>query len=162
MKPAFCIVVINVPLTGDIVISTLLHLLHISLKSQGDLSVTWCLFFLGCLWISNEGWTLSLITTLPTGQRISKWTSADVIPPTKHSTTESCQRPYCVENTGSLPNSEVKQRKARIVLGWVTAREVLRVLLAFYIFHRPLIPAPSAYIMNLLCLVSGLLTPHIR
>ena len=42
-----------------------------------------------------------------------------------------CQRPYCVENTGSLPNSEVKHRKARIVLGWVTAREVLRVLLAF-------------------------------
>ncbi len=45
----------------------------------------------------------------------------------------SRQRPYCVENTGSLPNSEVKHRKARIVLGWVTAREVLRVLLAFFI-----------------------------
>ena len=43
-----------------------------------------------------------------------------------------CQRPYCVENTGSHPNSEVKRRKARIVLGWVTAREVLRVLLAFF------------------------------
>ena len=41
------------------------------------------------------------------------------------------QRPYCVECTGSLPNSEVKPRKARIVLGWVTAREVLRVLLTF-------------------------------
>jgi hypothetical protein len=48
-------------------------------------------------------------------------------------THKTCQRPYCVENTGSLPNSEVKQRKARIVLGWVTAREVLRVLLAFYL-----------------------------
>ena len=48
------------------------------------------------------------------------------------------QRPYCGENTGSLPNSEVKHRKARIVLGWVTAREVLRVLLAFsfiYLFY---------------------------
>ena len=42
------------------------------------------------------------------------------------------QRPYCVECTGSLPNSEVKPRKARIVLGWVTAREVLRVLLTFF------------------------------
>ncbi len=47
-----------------------------------------------------------------------------------------CQRPYCVENTGSLPNSEVKHRKARIVLGWVTAREVLRVLLAFLSIHK--------------------------
>ncbi|KAF4756144.1 hypothetical protein FOZ63_027957, partial [Perkinsus olseni] len=36
------------------------------------------------------------------------------------------QRPYCVEYTGSHPNSEVKRRKARIVLGWGTAREVLR------------------------------------
>lgn len=41
------------------------------------------------------------------------------------------QRPYCVECTGSLLNSVVKWRKARIVLGWVTAREVLRVLLTF-------------------------------
>ena len=43
-----------------------------------------------------------------------------------------CQRPYCVECTGSHLNSEVKPRKARIVLGWVTAREVLRVLLTFF------------------------------
>ena len=42
-----------------------------------------------------------------------------------------CQRPYCVEYTRSHPNSEVKQRKARSVLGWGTAWEVLRVLLAF-------------------------------
>ena len=46
----------------------------------------------------------------------------------------NCQRPYCVECTGSLPHSEVKPRKARIVLGWVTAREVLRVLLTFFAF----------------------------
>ena len=42
-----------------------------------------------------------------------------------------CQRPYRVECTGSLPNSEVKRRRARLVLGWGTAREDLRVLLAF-------------------------------
>ena len=40
------------------------------------------------------------------------------------------QRPYRVECTGSLPNSEVKRRRARLVLGWGTAREDLRVLLA--------------------------------
>ena len=42
-----------------------------------------------------------------------------------------CQRPYCAEHTRSHQNSEVKQRKARSVLGWGTAWEVLRVLLAF-------------------------------
>ena len=41
------------------------------------------------------------------------------------------QRPYSVENTRSHLNSEVKQPKARSVLGWGTAWEVLRVLLAF-------------------------------
>ena len=41
------------------------------------------------------------------------------------------QRPYRVENTGSLPNSAVKQRRARLVLGWGTAWESLGVLLAF-------------------------------
>ena len=43
------------------------------------------------------------------------------------------QRPYFVEYTRSHPNSEVKRRKARSVLGWGTAREALRVLLAFCI-----------------------------
>jgi hypothetical protein len=37
-------------------------------------------------------------------------------------------RPYRVECTGSLPTSEVKRRRARLVLGWGTAREDLRVL----------------------------------
>ena len=46
------------------------------------------------------------------------------------------QRPYFVEYTRSHPNSEVKRRKARSVLGWGTAREALRVLLAFLIFPR--------------------------
>ena len=31
--------------------------------------------------------------------------------------------PYHVENTGSRPITEVKQRRARLVLGWVTAWE---------------------------------------
>ena len=40
-------------------------------------------------------------------------------------------RPYRVECTRSLPTSEVKRRRARLVLGWGTAREDLRVLSAF-------------------------------
>ena len=32
-------------------------------------------------------------------------------------------RPYHVENTSSRPITEVKQRRARLVLGWVTAWE---------------------------------------
>ena len=44
------------------------------------------------------------------------------------------QRPYRVENTGSLPNSAVKQRRARLVLGWGTACESLGVLLSFFCF----------------------------
>ena len=44
----------------------------------------------------------------------------------------SCRwRPYRVECTGSLPTSEVKRRRARLVLGWGTAWEDLRVLTAF-------------------------------
>ena len=43
-------------------------------------------------------------------------------------------RPYRVEYTGSLLTSEVKRRRARLVLGWGTAWEHLRVLLAFLIF----------------------------
>ena len=57
-------------------------------------------------------------------------------PPDKHRgvVTTSLQgrwRPYRVECTGSLPTSEVKGRRARLVLGWGTAREDLRVLPAF-------------------------------
>jgi hypothetical protein len=47
------------------------------------------------------------------------------------------QRPYFVEYTRSHPNSEVKRRKARSVLGWGTAREALRVLLAFCVRRPP-------------------------
>ena len=42
------------------------------------------------------------------------------------------RRPYRVEYTGSLLTSEVKRRRARLVLGWGTAREDLRVLSAFF------------------------------
>ena len=45
------------------------------------------------------------------------------------------QRPYHVENTGSRPITEVKQRRARLVLGWVTAWES-RVLQAFYLLQH--------------------------
>ena len=45
-------------------------------------------------------------------------------------------RPYRVECTGSLPTSEVKRRRARLVLGWGTAREDLRVLPAFSCLTR--------------------------
>ena len=52
-----------------------------------------------------------------------------------------CRRPYRVEYTGSLLTSEVKRRRARLVLGWGTAREDLRVLSAFYL--GPLVPTVS-------------------
>ena len=42
-----------------------------------------------------------------------------------------CRRPYRVECTGSLLASEVKRHRARLVLGWGTAWEDLRVLSAF-------------------------------
>ena len=48
-------------------------------------------------------------------------------------------RPYHVECTGSLLTSEVKQRRARSVLGWGTAWEDLRVLSAFlpsFVWHH--------------------------
>ena len=45
------------------------------------------------------------------------------------------QRPYHVECTASRPISEVKQRWAWLVLGWVTAWEH-QVLLAFYFLEH--------------------------
>ena len=42
-----------------------------------------------------------------------------------------CWRPYRVECTGPLLTSEVKRHRARLVLGWGTAWEHLRVLPAF-------------------------------
>ena len=46
-------------------------------------------------------------------------------------TSAFCQRPYHAEYTGSRLITAVKQRWARLVLGWVTAWEH-RVLLAFF------------------------------
>ena len=46
----------------------------------------------------------------------------------------SCQRPYHAEHTGSRPITEVKQRRASSVLGWVTAWEH-GVLLASFFFR---------------------------
>ena len=48
----------------------------------------------------------------------------------------SRQRPYHVENTSTRPITEVKQRWARLVLGWVTAWEH-RVLLSSTLFSLP-------------------------
>ena len=47
------------------------------------------------------------------------------------------RRPYRIECTGSLLTSEVKQCRARSVLGWGTAWEDLRVLSAFYVARLP-------------------------
>ena len=55
--------------------------------------------------------------------------------PTTHCVLKACsvfrRRPYRVECTGSLSTSEVKRHRARLVLGWGTAWEDLRVLSAF-------------------------------
>ena len=55
-------------------------------------------------------------------------------------------RPYRVECTGSLPTSEVKRRRARLVLGWGTAREDLRVLPAFC-FNRAVLRLGSLLVL---------------
>jgi hypothetical protein len=46
------------------------------------------------------------------------------------------RRPYRVECTGSLLTSKVKRRRARLVLGWGTAREDFRVLSAIHILYK--------------------------
>ena len=55
-------------------------------------------------------------------------------------------RPYLAESTRSHLNSEVKPQRARQVPWWGTARENLRVLLAFYLawLYRRLQPLPPA------------------
>ena len=64
------------------------------------------------------------------------------------------RRPYRVEYTGSLLTSEVKRRRARLVLGWGTAREDLRVLSAFHI--RRLTQHPKVRRFVALCFISYL------
>ena len=63
-----------------------------------------------------------------------------------------CLRPYCVECTRSHPNSEVKRRKARSVLGWGTAWEALRVPLAFYFSAEG---TPAVYFLEMTTKASG-------
>ena len=41
----------------------------------------------------------------------------------KNNNSKICLGPYHVESTGSRPITEVKQRRAQLVLGWVTAWE---------------------------------------
>ena len=60
-------------------------------------------------------------------------------------------RPYRVEYTGSLPTSEVKRRRARLVLGWGTAWEHLRVLSAFPFFPK------NVWVLNFSGFKNGLL-----
>ena len=55
----------------------------------------------------------------------------------------SRRRPYRVECTGSLLTSEVKQHRARLVLGWGTAWEDLRVLSAFSFERLAIDPIPT-------------------
>ena len=74
---------------------------------------------------------------------------------------KTCQRPYCVEHTGSHPNSEVKRHKARIVLGWVTAREVLWVLLAFLARLFPVQNISAVGSRNTGCLLLSAIHPQI-
>ena len=62
---------------------------------------------------------------------------------------DACRRrPYRVECTGSLPTSEVKRRRARLVLGWGTAWEHLRVLSAFASRREDPYPHPSNILLS--------------
>ena len=63
------------------------------------------------------------------------------------------RRPYRVECTGSLSTSEVKQHRARLVLGWGTAWEDLRVLSAFCMFGIPSSSPPPGFLLGLFVLV---------
>ena len=67
-----------------------------------------------------------------------------VLAPTRTWNLSSRWRPYRVECTGSLPTSEVKRRRARLVLGWGTAREDLWVLPAFAFAFFSRLPASCA------------------
>ena len=60
-------------------------------------------------------------------------------------------RPYRVECTGSLLTSEVKRRRARLVLGWGTAWEDLRVCLLLFTSWTALL---KAFVLKSVCSVS--------
>ena len=54
---------------------------------------------------------------------LSKWTVVILLDKVLLCCTQECLRPYHVETTSSRPITEVKQRRAASVLGWVTAWE---------------------------------------
>ena len=62
-------------------------------------------------------------------------------------------RPYRVECTGSLLTSEVKRRRARLVLGWGTAWEDLRVLSALCFPMFVFVGADSLDVCFVVCCV---------
>ena len=68
----------------------------------------------------------------------------------------SRRRPYRVECTGSLPTSEVKRRRARLVLGWGTVWEHPRVLSAFdwHLFRQEMVHLPLCLFINKIVLLS--------
>ena len=59
------------------------------------------------------------------------------------------RRPYRVECTGSLPTSEVKRRRAQLVLGWGTAWEHFRVLSAFRLCLTCAIAVSDAWMVGI-------------
>ena len=68
---------------------------------------------------------------------------------------DSCQRPYHIEHTSSRPITEVKQRRAWLVLGWVTAWE--HHVLQTHLFHFICFVLLFSRFCNLLPLVKLLL-----
>ena len=62
-------------------------------------------------------------------------------------------RPYRIGCTGSLSTSEVKRRRARLVLGWGTAWEDLRVLSAFCFPMSVFVGADSLDVCFVVCCV---------
>ena len=79
-------------------------------------------------WRSWSGMGLGLRLAWPTHLRALCWQANAMV--SSGYRTLFRRRPYRVECTGSLSTSEVKQHRARLVLGWGTAWEDLRVLSA--------------------------------
>ncbi|RUS68532.1 hypothetical protein EGW08_023707, partial [Elysia chlorotica] len=61
-------------------------------------------------------------------------------------------RPYHVENTGSRPITEVKQRRAWLVLRWVTAWEHHVLRRVFVTLRQPGLDRGMDYKPSLICL----------
>ena len=68
-----------------------------------------------------------------------------------------CIRPYYVERTGSRPITEVKQRRAQSVLGWVTTLEYW-VPYTFYPFQKKFVRGPM---YNVVVIPSYIVYDHI-